>query len=231
MIVAIIPARGGSKRIKNKNIKSFFGQPLITYAIQAAKKAQLFDKIIVTTDSEEIAEVAKNEGADVPFMRPANLSDDYTPTIPVLKHAIKWLLEQNISIEYFCCIYANPFVTAENIIKGFNLLKEKDATSVVPVTTFSFPIFRGVMINENGQLEFVFPEKSVTRHQDLPEVYQDTGQFYWWNCKTFMEINEVEKLQKTNRYPLIIQRYIAQDLDKPEDWEIAEKLYRLFRNE
>lgn len=228
MTVAMIPARGGSKRIPNKNIKLFAGKPLISYPIKAAIDAGLFDRIIVSTDSAEIADIAQRAGAEVPFIRPPELSDDFTPTIPVIKHAINWLNSKGDQVQYCCCIYANPFVIAGNLKAAFAQLKEKRATSVIPVTTFPFPIFRGVKINEQGGVEFIFPEMSLTRTQDLEEAYHDAGQFYWWNCEQLMTIEEISSLQKTNRYPLVIPRSHVQDLDTLEDWDVAEKLYSSF---
>jgi len=228
MKIALIPARGGSKRIPNKNIKLFAGKPLISYPIRAARDSGLFDRIIVSTDSIEISEIAEKEGAEVPFTRPPELADDFTPTIPVIKHAIRWLNGNSCSVDHCCCIYANPFVTSGNLVAAFGVLKEKRAASVIPVTTFPFPIFRSVRINKQGAVEFIFPEKSLTRTQDLEEAFHDAGQFYWWNCETLMATEEISRLQQMNRFPLVIPRSQVQDLDTPEDWIVAEKLYSLF---
>ena len=227
MRLGIIPARSGSKRIPNKNIKIFFGRPLIAYPIRAAIESGLFDRVIVSTDSDEIAEIARSEGAEVPFLRPAELSDDFTPTIPVIKHAVNWFINNDLPVEYCCCIYANPFVTSINLAASYQLLVEKDATSVIPVTTFPFPIFRGVKLNALGALEFLFPEKSLTRTQDLEEAYHDAGQFYWWKTKKLMATEDIAWLQRVERYPLIIPRSQVQDLDNLEDWIVAEKLFGL----
>ena len=226
--VAIIPARGGSKRIPKKNIKLFAGKPLIAYSIEAAKASELFDRVIVSTDSAEIANVAKRVGAEVPFMRPSELSDDYTPTIQVLNHAINWLRENSVRVRYFCCIYSNPFVTINNITKAYEMLKEKNATSVLAVTSFPFPIFRGIRINDSGRVEAIFPDKFWSRSQDLPEAYHDTGQFYWWDCEAFLAAKDIKDLPLTNRHPLVIPRHQVQDIDTPEDWEVAEKMYTAF---
>ncbi len=228
MKVAIIPVRGGSKRIPGKNIKLFSGKPLVTYPIQVALDSRLFDKVIVSTDSAEIAEIARKAGAEVPFVRPDNLSDDFTPTIPVLKHAVNWLDNNGFMVEYLCCLYANPFITTKNICGAYEILTSKDATSVIPVTTFPFPIYRSVKFNEKGEVIFIYPDFSLTRSQDLEEAYHDTGQFYWWDCKKFMATDDVPTLQRVNRYPLVIPRYMTQDLDTPEDWIMAEKLYKTF---
>lgn len=228
MKVALIPARGGSKRIPNKNIKLFAGRPLITYPIKAAIDSGLFDKIIVSTDSNEIAEIAHKEGAEIPFIRPPELADDFTPTIPVIKHALRWLDSNNCNVKYCCCIYANPFVTGENLVAAFNLLKKEQATSVMPVTTYPVSIYNSVKISKQGTVEFIFPEKSLTRTQDLDEAFHDAGQFYWWNCEILMATEQLSQLQQINRYPLVIPRRQVQDLDTPEDWIVAERLYSSF---
>ena len=225
MIVAIIPARGGSKRISNKNKKEFAGRPLIAHSISAANEAEIFDKVVVSTDSADIADIARKWGAEVPFMRPADLADDHTPTLPVIMHAIDWLMEHAISVEYFCCIYANPFVTVKNLLGAFYLLKDKQVSSVIPVTTFPFPILRGFKISEKGTLEFIWPEYALSRSQDLPEAYHDAGQFFWCDCK---KVLVAKQILQSDSLPLIIPRYLSQDLDTPEDWEMAEKLYHTF---
>lgn len=230
MKVAIIPARGGSKRIPKKNIKEFAGIPLIEYAIKAAKGSKVFNKIIVSTDDPSIAEIAKNAGAEVPFMRPAELSDDYTPTIPVLKHAINFLMENGYKIDSFCCIYPNPFITCENLEYGYFLLKQKKAYSILPVTAYPVPIHFGVKIIENGSIDFVFPERAMDRSQDLPEVYYDAGQFCWWDCKAFMKAVDMEQFRRMKRYPMFLSKHLVQDIDTLEDWDIAEKLYNSFMN-
>ena len=223
MIVAIIPARGGSKRIPNKNIKSFAGQPIISYSIKAAQETKLFERIIVSTDSEEIAEVAKSYGAEAPFIRPDELADDFAGTIPVLIHALNWLNEHESTADYFCCIYATaPFVQSEYIIKGLNLLKERNATTAFSVTTFAYPIFRALKIDDNGRLKMIWPEHENSRSNDLPEAYHDAGQFYWGNTEKFMK---GKTFFSSDAVPLVIPRYLVQDIDTLEDWEIAEKMY------
>ena len=226
-IVSIIPARGGSKRIPNKNIKSFAGQPIISYSIKAAKTADLFDRIIVSTDSEEIAEVAKSCGAEVPFMRPAELADDFTGTVSVLLHALNWLSEHDFATDYFCCIYATaPFVQPENIIEGFNLLKKRNAVTAFSVATFPYPIFRALRIGDDDRVEMLWPEHENSRSNDLPKAYHDAGQFYWGNTKRFVT---EKKLFSSDSVPVILPRYLVQDIDTPEDWETAEKMYSVLR--
>jgi len=222
-VVAIIPARGGSKRIPNKNIKSFAGQPIISYSIKAAKTADLFDRIIVSTDSEEIAEVAKACGAEVPFIRPAELADDFTGTVPVLLHALNWLSEHGFATGYFCCIYATaPFVQPEFIRRGFDLLKKKEATSAFSVTTFPYPIFRALKIGDDDRVEMFWPEYKNFRSQDLPGAYHDAGQFYWANTNKFMK---ERALFAKDSLPVILPRYLVQDIDTAEDWETAEMMF------
>jgi len=223
MIIAIIPARGGSKRISNKNIKLFAGQPIISYSIKAAQETKLFERIIVSTDSEEIAEVSKSHGAEVPFMRPTELADDFTGTVPVLLHALDWLNEHGSVADYFCCIYATaPFIRPEFIRRGFDLLKEKEATVAFSVTTFPYPIFRALKIGDNGCIEMFWPNHENSRSNDLPEAYHDAGQFYWGNTEKFI----TEKTPfSSDAVPIVIPRYLVQDIDTLEDWKTAEKMY------
>ena len=227
--VAIIPARGGSKRIPDKNIKIFAGKPIIAYSIEVAKASKLFDKIIVSTDSERIANVAKTFGAEIPFMRPLELSDDYTNTDSVILHTLQYFSMKNQLFDYVCCIYATaPFLRTSYLIQGFELLKSHKLTSVFSVTTFSYPIFRALKLNESERIEMFWPENLKKRSQDLPEAYHDAGQFYW---------AKVNKYQKDRRFfsndakPVIIPRKLVQDIDTPEDWENAELMHRLlFQN-
>lgn len=226
-VIAVIPARGGSKRIPHKNIKEFCGKPMIAYSIEAAKNAGIFDRIIVSTDSEKIAFTAKEFGADVPFMRPCELADDHTGTDAVILHALKWLMEDREKIDYICCIYATaPFVRAEYIIKGYNILRDNNAASCFSVTTYPFPIFRSLKINDNGRLEMFWPEYRETRSQDLTEAYHDAGQFYWADVKSYLK---EKQFYSKDAVPVILPRYLVQDIDTPEDWETAEKMYSVLQ--
>jgi len=226
-IVAIIPARGGSKRIPNKNIKSFAGQPIISYSIKAAQETKLFDRIIVSTDSEEIAEVAKACGAEVPFARPCELADDFTGDVPVMIHVLTWLQEHDTLPEYFCYIYATaPLIQPVFLRKGFDLLKKKQATAAFSITTFPYPIFRALKIGDHGRIEMFWPEHENSRSNDLPEAYHDAGQFYWGNTGKFMS---VKTFCSADAVPIIIPRYLVQDIDTAEDWETAEKMYSVLR--
>ncbi len=225
MNVAIIPARGGSKRIPNKNVKPFAGRPIIAYPIEIAKESGVFDKIIVSTDSEKIALTAKEYGAETPFMRPEELSDDSTPTAPVLLHALEWLGMNGMPAKYACCIYSTaPFVRTEYIKKGFEVITGKKVSSVFSVTTFPFPIFRALKIVESGHLNMFWPENEMTRSNDLPEAYHDAGQFYWLDSKAFLK---TQKIYTKDALPVILPRYLVQDIDTLKDWETAEVLYEV----
>lgn len=224
MNVAIIPARGGSKRIPGKNIRQFVGQPIIAYSIQAAIDSGVFDRVIVTTDSDEIAEVARRFGGEVPFNRPKELSDDHTPTAPVLAHAIDWLKSIGESPAYACCIYATaPFTQAEYIKKGLGIIKQYKCTTSYSVTTFPFPIFRGLKVNDSGSLEMIWPENEIVRSQDLPEAYHDAGQFYWVDCEKFID---EPRLYAQDSRPVLLPRHLVQDIDTLEDWDRAEYMYK-----
>jgi pseudaminic acid cytidylyltransferase len=223
--IAIIPARGGSKRIPDKNIKAFSGKPIIAFSIETAKISGLFEKIIVSTDSREIAHIAKEYGAEVPFMRPKELSDDFTPTAPVLLHALKRLRENGVAPNYVCCIYAAaPFVQPDYIKKGLGLIMSKRVASVYSVTTFPFSIFRALNISEAGYLRMFWPEHELTRSNDLPEAYHDAGQFYWLDRKKFLKS---KKIYSGDALPIILPRGLVQDIDTPEDWESAEAMYEV----
>lgn len=222
-IVAIIPARGGSKRIHQKNIRLFAGKPIIAYSIAAAKKTGLFDRIIVSTDSEEIAYIARKENAEIPFMRPADISDEYTVTGEVIFHALKWLEESGDPVDYVCCIYATaPFIKPEYIIQGYNEMKKMAAASAFSVTTFPYTIFRALKINEKGRLEMIWPENHSRRSQDLPDAYHDAGQFYWADARKFVK---GKKFLTRDTLPIVIPRYLVQDIDTNEDWETAERMF------
>ena len=214
MNIAVIPARGGSKRIPRKNIKSFLGKPIIAYSIEEAINSKLFDKVIVSTDDEEIAKVAKEHGAEVPFIRPKAISDDFTGTNAVVKHAINWFLEQGVSINYACCIYATaPLLQKEYLKEGFKALEKGEAMFAFSVTSFTFPIQRAVKI-KNNKMSMYCPEHLMTRSQDLEEAYHDAGQFYWGKSQAFLD-DEVMFSDKS--IPIMLPRYLVQDIDTLED--------------
>jgi pseudaminic acid cytidylyltransferase len=223
MTTGLIIARGGSKRIPKKNIKTFHGKPIIAYSIEAALKADIFEQVIISTDSEEIAEVAKKYGAKVPFIRPASISDDDTPTASVISHAIEWYSENEQTPDSICCIYATaPFLQTEYLKKGYNLLQQTDCTSSFSATTYAFPIARSLMLDRAGYVKMVSPEYEWTRSQDLPERYHDAGQFYWLDVQTFIQD---PRLYSDKSIPVIIPRYLVQDIDTEEDWIQAEKMF------
>ncbi|SDB49023.1 N-acylneuraminate cytidylyltransferase [Desulfonatronum thiosulfatophilum] len=222
--VAIIPARGGSKRIPRKNIKDFHGKPMIAYPISVALESRLFDRIIVSTDDEEIADVSMRYGAEVPFMRPKELADDYAGTNAVVRHCLEWLVEKNQKPEYACCIYATtPFLQEEYLRKGLELLKVSGKSFAFTVTTFPSPIQRSVRIRKDGALEAIFPEHVPKRSQDLEEAYHDAGQFYWGKSEAFL--NRVA-LYSPESIPVILPRYLVHDIDTQEDWRMAELMYK-----
>ncbi len=223
--IAIIPARGGSKRIPKKNIKDFFGKPLIAYSIEVALASKLFEKVIVTTDDEQIAKIAKEYGAQVPFLRPKELSDDFTGTQDVINHAIKYLEEKGEYYEYICTIYATaPLLQKEYLIEGYKSLQNSNAVNAFSATSMPFPIQRTFKLNKDGRCEMFIPEHYTSRSQDLEEAYQDAGQFYWEN-------RERAKLSKNSvvfsdiSIPIILPRHLVQDIDTLEDWQRAELLY------
>ena len=224
MNIAIIPARGGSKRIPRKNIKEFAGLPIIAHSIKAALECGLFDKVIVSTDDEEIAQVARSFGAEVPFMRPKELSDDHTATIPVIAHAIQ-TLQNDYVIDNVCCIYATaPFIRSSDLLDAYNALITHNKQYAFPVTTFPFPIQRGVKRDENGNIEMFNPQHFATRSQDFEEAYHDVGQFYWGRADAWLEGKPIFSDAATT---IVLPRHLVQDIDTPEDWIRAELMYKV----
>lgn len=226
--IAVIPARGGSKRIPKKNIKMFHGKPLIAYSIEAAKKTGLFDKIIVSTDDEEIATVAKEYGADIPFLRPKELSDDFTGTEEVIEHTLAYLKNEGETFDYVCTIYATaPLLQKEYLVEGFEQLKNSDAVNAFSATSMPFPIQRTFKLNANGRCEMFSPEYYMTRSQDLEEAYQDAGQFYWKK----LGLKSKEIMFGKDSIPIILPRHLVQDIDTLEDWERAEIMYKVLKEQ
>lgn len=226
--VAIITARGGSKRIPRKNIKDFLGKPIIEYSIKAALDSGFFDEVMVSTDDEEIAQIAKNAGAVIPFMRSADAANDFATTTDVIREVLNQYRENGQEFEYACCIYPTaPFVTADCLKNAMTILEEKNADSVVPVVRFSFPPQRGVVIND-GKLGFKWPEYTFARSQDLESFYHDAGQFYCLNVKSFLE---QKSLFMINTMPFVREEREVQDIDTMEDWEMAELKYRMLHKE
>ena len=221
MKIAVIPARGGSKRIPRKNIKVFDDLPMIGYAIKAAFNSELFDQVIVSTDDEEIAEVAKSLGAQVPFKRPADLSDDQTVTVPVVAHAVNWLKEKGIQIKAACCIYpCVPFLNAEDLIGAYDIFDQKDANYVYPVVAFHSSPWRAMTRPDDGPMKFIFQEYELTRTQDLPVCYHDAGMFYWGKASAW--INGLK--MHSNGYGYVMDGKNIVDIDTELDWARAEQI-------
>ena len=220
--LAIITARGGSKRIPRKNIKEFCGKPILCYSIEAAFASQAFDEVMVSTDDAEIAEIARSAGASIPFFRSEEMSGDYASTDDVIMEVLKEYEKRGLFFEAFCCIYPTaPFLTGKRLKDAMDLLETAD--SVMPVVPFSYPPQRGLIVNEQGFVERQFPEYATARSQDLQKIYHDCGQFYACRTAPFMKAGttDVEKL-----VPLVLSEMEVQDIDTPEDWEIAEIKFR-----
>jgi len=230
MNVAIIPARGGSKRIPRKNIKEFCGKPMIVWSIEAAKRVGIFDKIIVSTDDAEIREIALSHGVEVPFERPQHLANDYAGTLEVICHALQWLAAEGVEASHACCIYATaPFVQDQSLREAYELLKQCDKTEfVLPVTEFDYPIFRGLKLDRENNLSMLWPEHEKTRSQDLESAYHDAGQFYWGTAKAWLEN---ENIYSSETRGVTLPTHLVQDIDTPEDWKSAELKFRALLDE
>lgn len=224
MNIAIIPARGGSKRIPRKNIKPFHGKPMIAWSIEAAQQSGIFDRIIVSTDDEKIAAVAREYGAEVPFIRPADIANDYATTGDVISHAIVWLTNQGRRPEQVCCLYATaPFVEPDDLRQGLVLLNNTtDCQYVFSATRFSFPIQRAIKLDELGRVSMFDPEHQLTRSQDLVEAYHDAGQFYWGRASAWVTN---QPIFAAHSQVVLLPGFRVQDIDTPEDWLRAERLF------
>lgn len=224
--VAIITARGGSKRIPGKNIREFMGKPMLCYGIEAALSAGIFREVMVSTDDEEIAETARAAGAAVPFMRSRETSSDFATTDDVLMEVLETYERRGEYFDYMACIYPTaPFVTAEKLTSAMNLLIEKEASGVMPVVRFSFPPQRGMVVRD-GKLTYSYPENAMKRSQDLEAVYHDSGQFYCYHVKRYMACRG----DLPDGYlPVIVPETEVQDIDNPSDWALAEMKYRMMR--
>jgi len=218
--VAIIPARGGSKRIPRKNLLPFDGVPMIVRSIRTALDSGLFEQVVVSTDDAEIAELALVHGAQVPFLRPAELADDFTGTAAVIEHA----LQQLPAFDYACCVYATaPLLQARFLRQGFELLEQHpDKAFAFSVCSFGFPVQRALTLDGQGALTALYPEFRNTRSQDLPEAFQDAGQFYWGRSEAWLR---GEVLYSPASLPVILPRHLVQDIDTLQDWKRAEYLY------
>ena len=224
--ICIIPARGGSKRIPRKNIREFHGKPMIAWSIEVARESGLFERIVVTTDDKEIAEIAESHGAEIPFLRAAELADDFTGTIPVVADAIKRIRAFGYEHSEICCLYPTaPFVTCEDLKNGLQLLREQDWSFVFSATDYSYPVFRSFHNNANGGLQMVFPEHFHTRSQELRDVYHDAGQFYWGTAEAWLEDIALFGSKSTI---VKLPRWRVQDIDSEQDWAAAEQIYPRF---
>ena len=224
MRIAVIPARGGSKRIPRKNIRPFCGKPMIAWSIDAALQSGCFDQVMVTTDDSEIAEVAHQYGAQAPFMRPAELSDDHTGTAAVIAHTLEWLSANGPTPDQVCCLFATaPFVSADDLRRGLAVFTETGSDYAFSVTSYAFPIQRAIRITQAGCVEMFNPEHFNTRSQDLEEAYHDAGQFYWGKASAWMQGSIIFSAASA---PVLMPRHRVQDIDTPEDWLRAELMFK-----
>jgi len=223
--ICVIPARGGSKRIPRKNIRPFRGKPIIAWSIEAAQCAGCFDRILVSTDDEEIAAVAASHSAEVPYLRPQHLADDQATTQAVVLHALHWYEQQGQPVAAVCCLYPTaPFVQPGDLVEACELLGQAPPLSFVfPATSYPFPIQRAIRIESSGRSSMFQPEHFNTRSQDLEEAYHDAGQFYWARPSAWAKNDNIFE----DGLPLLLPRWRVQDIDTEEDWQRAELLHRL----
>lgn len=227
MNIAVIPARGGSKRIPRKNIRPFCGKPMLAWSVEAALEAGCFDQVIVSTDDREIAAIARDSGAQVPFLRNPNLADDHTGTDAVVVDAIATLQQEGVRPDLVCCIYATaPFINAERILKGLQAMQTKSCEFAFSVTSFPFPVQRALRITDSGRTSMLQPEHLSTRSQDLEPAYHDAGQFYWGRCDAWLNQRPVFG---ESSVPIEIPRTQVQDIDTEEDWQRAQWLFQAMR--
>ena len=224
MRLAVISARGGSKRIPRKNIREFADQPMIAHAISAATQSGLFEHVVVSTDDEEIARIAREWGAETPFARPQELADDYTPTVPVVAHAIRACQALGWDVDYACCIYPGvPFIQVDDLKLALELLQASQADYSFPITEFPSAIQRALRRLPDGKMQPFYPEFELTRTQDLEPAYHDAGQFYWGKAEAWLTNDKIHR----SGVGLPIPSWRVVDIDTPEDWERAERFYRL----
>lgn len=228
MIIAVIPARGGSKRILRKNIKDFCGMPAIAWSIQAALQSRCFDEVIVSTDDADIADIARQWGAAVPFMRPADLADDLTPTVPVIAHAVQYFLDMECSVEYACCLYpCAPLLQTDDLWAAFELLKASNVEYVYPVVEYPHPIQRAMRRMPEGSMRFICAEHELTRTQDLEKYFHDAGQFYFGKASSWVEHRKMH----TTGVGMPIPSWRAVDIDTEDDWQRAELIFMAHRSQ
>ena len=223
MNIAIIPARGGSQRIPRKNIKLFHGRPMIAWSIRAALDSGCFEQVLVSTDDDEIASIAREHGADTPFVRPPALSDHHSTTGAVMAHAVHWLQQHGLDLKAACCLYATaPFLQAKDIQQALQLFQSKQLDYVFSATRYGFPIQRAFQLDANGRVRMFQPEHLLTRSQDLPEAFHDAAQFYWGTTEAWLEQKPVFSKDSA---PLLLPRHRVQDIDTQEDWQRAELMF------
>lgn len=221
--LCIIPARGGSKRIPRKNVKPFLGKPMLAYSIETAKKTGLFDEIMVSTDDMEIASVARQYGANVPFMRTEETANDFATTADVLIEVISKYKELGQEYDNFCCFYATaPLVQSKDVVSAFEMLQQSDFTCVYPIVQFSYPIWRCLDLAEDGTMKRHWPEYENSRSQDLPKEYHDSGTFYWYKTKEWMSGD-------IKIGGIVVDETSVQDIDNEIDWKLAEMKYELLK--
>ena len=229
MNIAIIPARGGSRRIPLKNIRPFCGQPIIGWSIQQALQTHLFDRVVVSTDHAKTADIARHYGAEVPFMRPANLSDDFATTVDVIAHAVDALQQKSATIKRanVCCFYATaPLTQRADLAQGLKKLTASDCDYVFSAAECSRSVYRALTIDTGGAAALLFPQYSETRSQDLPIALHDAGQFYWGNASTW---RQRKPILGGHSIPLVIPNHRVQDIDVDADWQRAEQLFKQLR--
>jgi len=223
MSIAIIPARGGSKRIPRKNIKLFCGKPMLAWSIETALESKCFNKVVVSTDDEEISKVARQYGADVPFLRPSCLADDQSATRPVVNHAIEEIEKNHGQIDFVCCIYATaPFLKKEDLKVAYKKMIDLDVDFIFSAGQFGYPIQRAFRILEDGKAQRIWPEYHLARSQDLEPAYHDAGQFYWGRRNAFID----NKDTVSNGVPYVLPSSRVQDIDTLEDWIRAETMFK-----
>jgi N-acylneuraminate cytidylyltransferase len=227
--IAVIPARGGSKRLPRKNIKDFLGKPIIAWSIEAAIESSIFDLIIVSTDDEEVALIARQFGAITPFIRPKELSGDLVGTIPVIAHAIEWVSKEMGPVTQVCCIYPTaPFIEVSSLRKGLEILQDGDWSYVFTASESKNSVYRSFSQNhESLGVEMIFPDCYYTRTQDLPKTYNDAAQFYWGTSEAWLKALPVFA---SYSYPLVVEKNKAQDIDDLDDWQVAENLCKVMKN-
>ncbi len=217
--LAVIPARGGSKRISDKNIRPFCGKPIIAYSIAAALESRLFDKVVVSTDSEVIADIARQFGAEVPFIRPAELADDFCGVVAVIKHAVEWYQQRGQQFDAVCGMYATaPMIDQNDLASGLEIIESEQADASRSITAFPSAIQRALKLNESNDISMFQPEHAMTRSQDLDEAYYDAAHFFWWSHAFLSKESPLVK-------GVVIPRSRVQDIDTEEDWLLAESLY------